>query len=188
MAIICDNNEIIVNDDLNNRELVKLETDGSGNIFMDRSEFDKISSFVSDIKNGLKSISYGTFADGEFVADKDGVARSPLYDKRGRRLPENMIMDPNTGKPTDIKEFEEPIQEAYEYYCHGKDDLKSYYSFNKNNELIYTPVVSINNTPVQNNITPIQIDNTPKFYPATEEIDENGNRYIKIHLSNAENN
>ena len=187
MAIICDNNEIMVNDDLNNRELVKLETDGSGNIFMDRSEFDKISSFVSDIKNGLKSISYGTFADGEFVADKDGVARSPLYDKRGRRLPENMIMDPNTGKPTDIKEFETPIQEAYEYYCHGKDDLKSYYSFNDNNELIYTPVVSINNTPVAP--APVQYNIIgKKFYPATEEIDENGNRIIKIHLFNAENN
>ena len=182
------NNGITTTNDLKDKEVVKLETDGSGNIFMDRSEFDKIKSFVSDIKNGLKSISYGTFADGEFVADKYGVARSPLYDKRGRRLPENMIMDPNTGKPTDIKEFEESVQEAYEAYSHGNDGFNSFYSFNKNNELIYTPVVSINNAPVQNNIAPIQIDNTPKFYPATEEIDENGNRYIKIHLFNAENN
>ena len=51
------NNEIMVNDDLNDRELVKLETDSSGNIFMERSEYDKISSFVEDIKNGLKCIS-----------------------------------------------------------------------------------------------------------------------------------
>ena len=181
------NNEIMVNDDLNDRELVKLETDSSGNIFMERSEYDKISSFVEDIKNGLKCISYGTFVDGEFVEDKNSVSRSPFYDKRGRRLAENMIIDPDTGNPTDIKEFEVPIQKAYEYYRHGKDDRNSFYSFNNNNELIYTPVVSINNTPVAP--APVQYNIIgKKFYPATEEIDENGNRIIKIQLFNAENN
>lgn len=182
MAIIYKNNEIMVNDDLNDRELVKLETDSFGNIFMNRSEFDKIASFVSDVKNGLKSISYGTFVDGEFVADEDGVARSPFYNKDGRRLPEHMMMDPHTGVPTEIKEYEKPIQEAYEYFRHGKDNLNTFYSFNNDNELVHTPVVTLNDAPV----SPVKYNIIGrKFYPATEEIDEEGNRIIKICLFNS---
>lgn len=139
--------------DIQGEEMVEIVTDGYGKVYIPRDDLPRIAPLVGRVKNGMKSISLGSFdEEGEFVPEICHM--SPYYDQDGKRLADGMVLygNPENNSPIPISELPKDEQDYINEFKHSRENETHLFTFDEDGKTSrMTPIVSLNSVPVMDN-------------------------------------
>ena len=139
--------------DIQGEEMVEIDTDGYGKVYIPNDDLQRIAPLVGRVKNGMKSIKIGSFdEEGEFVPEICHM--SPYYDQDGKRIGDDMILygNPENNSPIPISELPKDEQDYINEFRHSRDNEVHLFTFDEDGKSSrMTPIVSLNSVPVMDN-------------------------------------
>ena len=139
--------------DIQGEEMVEIDTDGYGKVYIPNDDLQRIAPLIGRVKNGMKSIKIGSFdEEGEFVPEICHM--SPYYDQDGKRIGDDMILygNPENNSPIPISELPKDEQDYINEFRHSRDNEVHLFTFDEDGKSSrMTPIVSLNSVPVMDN-------------------------------------
>lgn len=139
--------------DIQGEEMVEIDTDGYGKVYIPSDDLQIIAPLVGRVKNGMKSIKIGSFdEEGEFVPEICHM--SPYYDQDGNRIGDDMVLygNPENNSPIPISELPKDEQDDINTFRHSRDNEVHLFTFDEDGKSSrMTPIVSLNSVPVMDN-------------------------------------
>ena len=139
--------------DIQGEEMVEIDTDGYGKVYIPNDDLQRIAPLIGRVKNGMKSIKIGSFdEDGEFVPEICHM--SPYYDQDGKRIGDDMVLYGNlkNNSPIPISELPKDEQDYINELRHSRDNEVHLFTFDEDGKSSrMTPIVSLNSVPVMDN-------------------------------------
>lgn len=139
--------------DIQGEEMVEIDTDGYGKVYIPNDDLQRIAPLIGRVKNGMKSIKIGSFdEEGEFVPEICHM--SPYYDQDGKRIGDDMVLygNPENNSPIPISELPKDEQDDINAFRHSRDNEAHLFTFDEDGKSSrMTPIVSLNSVPVMDN-------------------------------------
>ena len=139
--------------DIQGEEMVEIDTDGYGKVYIPNDDLQRIAPLIGRVKNGMKSIKIGSFdEEGEFVPEICHM--SPYYDQDGKRIGDDMVLygNPENNSPIPISELPKDEQDDINEFRHSRDNEVHLFTFDEDGKSSrMTPIVSLNSVPVMDN-------------------------------------
>ena len=139
--------------DIQGEEMVEIDTDGYGKVYIPNDDLQRIAPLIGRVKNGMKSIKIGSFdEEGEFVPEICHM--SPYYDQDGKRIGDDMVLYGNleNNSPIPISELPKDEQDDINAFRHSRDNEVHLFTFDEDGKSSrMTPIVSLNSVPVMDN-------------------------------------
>ena len=139
--------------DIQGEEMVEIDTDGYGKVYIPNDDLQRIAPLIGRVKNGMKSIKIGSFdEEGEFVPEICHM--SPYYDQDGKRIGDDMVLcgNPENNSPRPISELPKDVQDDINEFRHSRDNEVHLFTFDEDGKSSrMTPIVSLNSVPVMDN-------------------------------------
>ena len=139
--------------DIQGEEMVEIDTDGYGKVYIPNDDLQRIAPLIGRVKNGMKSIKIGSFdEEGEFVPEICHM--SPYYDQDGKRIGDDMVLygNPENNSPIPISELPKDEQDDINAFRHSRDNEVHLFTFDEDGKSSrMTPIVSLNSVPVMDN-------------------------------------
>ena len=139
--------------DIQGEEMVEIDTDGYGKVYIPNDDLQRIAPLIGRVKNGMKSIKIGSFdEEGEFVPEICHM--SPYYDQDGKRIGGDMVLygNPENNSPIPISELPKDEQDYINEFRHSRDNEVHLFTFDEDGKSSrMTPIVSLNSVPVMDN-------------------------------------
>lgn len=139
--------------DIQGEEMVEIDTDGYGKVYIPNDDLQRIAPLIGRVKNGMKSIKIGSFdEEGEFVPEICHM--SPYYDQDGNRIGDDMVLygNPENNSPIPISELPKDEQDDINAFRHSRDNEVHLFTFDEDGKSSrMTPIVSLNSVPVMDN-------------------------------------
>ena len=139
--------------DIKGEEMVEIDTDGYGKVYIPNDDLQRIAPLIGRVKNGMKSIKIGSFdEEGEFVPEICHM--SPYYDQDGKRIGGDMVLygNPENNSPIPISELPKDEQDYINEFRHSRDNEVHLFTFDEDGKSSrMTPIVSLNSVPVMDN-------------------------------------
>ena len=139
--------------DIQGEEMVEIDTDGYGKVYIPNDDLQRIAPLIGRVKNGMKSIKIGSFdEEGEFVPEICHM--SPYYDQDGKRIGDDMVLygNPENNSPIPISELPKDEQDYINEFRHSRDNEVHLFTFDEDGKSSrMTPIVSLNSVPVMDN-------------------------------------
>ena len=139
--------------DIQGEEMVEIDTDGYGKVYIPNDDLQRIAPLIGRVKNGMKSIKIGSFdEEGEFVPEICHM--SPYYDQDGKRIGDDMVLYGNleNNSPIPISELPKDEQDYINEFRHSRDNEVHLFTFDEDGKSSrMTPIVSLNSVPVMDN-------------------------------------
>ena len=139
--------------DIQGEEMVEIDTDGYGKVYIPNDDLQRIAPLIGRVKNGMKSIKIGSFdEEGEFVPEICHM--SPYYDQDGNRIGDDMVLygNPENNSPIPISELPKDEQDDINAFKHSRDNEVHLFTFDEDGKSSrMTPIVSLNSVPVMDN-------------------------------------
>lgn len=139
--------------DIQGEEMVEIDTDGYGKVYIPNDDLQRIAPLIGRVKNGMKSIKIGSFdEEGEFVPEICHM--SPYYDQDGKRIGDDMVLygNPENNSPIPISELPKDEQDDINAFKHSRDNEAHLFTFDEDGKSSrMTPIVSLNSVPVMDN-------------------------------------
>ena len=150
---IMNNKDSVTAYDIQGEEMVEIDTDGYGKVYIPNDDLQRIAPLIGRVKNGMKSIKIGSFdEEGEFVPEICHM--SPYYDQDGNRIGDDMVLygNPENNSPIPISELPKDEQDYINEFRHSRDNEVHLFTFDEDGKSSrMTPIVSLNSVPVMDN-------------------------------------
>ena len=150
---ILNNKDSVTAYDIKGEEMVEIDTDGYGKVYIPNDDLQRIAPLIGRVKNGMKSIKIGSFdEEGEFVPEICHM--SPYYDQDGNRIGDDMVLygNPENNSPIPISELPKDEQDYINEFRHSRDNEVHLFTFDEDGKSSrMTPIVSLNSVPVMDN-------------------------------------